>query len=377
MVIREIKGLENGYFENIEGTSEWYYSHVSSKSFCDLYEAEEIVNDGYTFVGMSLENGYFENIEGTSEWYYSHVSSKSFCDLYEAEEIVNDGYTFVGMSCALIHYPDGKVFKPFEIRENIYVEKPVFLDGKIYFLEVDFDKKIMRLIYIDSEELLRENFKDYNENDNDKSFNISIEDIKHIETEISLSEVEDCYNLMLKIAPVMITRCGNEGCFEIIYPEKKKYNIEAREGISLSEVEDCYNLMLKIAPVMITRCGNEGCFEIIYPEKKKYNIEAREGFDFRNRDDMYFASWDENPEYEDFVVVRNYESGIYPEKKKYNIEAREGFDFRNRDDMYFASWDENPEYEDFVVVRNYESGEVKRVEKGSIFRMPNGEMWKI
>ncbi len=28
MVIREIKGLENGYFENIEGTSEWYYSHV-------------------------------------------------------------------------------------------------------------------------------------------------------------------------------------------------------------------------------------------------------------------------------------------------------------------------------------------------------------
>ena len=73
-----------------------------------------------------LENGYFENIEGTSEWYYSHVSSKSFCDLYEAEEIVNDGYTFVGMSCVLIHYPDGKVFRPFEIRENIYVEKPVF-----------------------------------------------------------------------------------------------------------------------------------------------------------------------------------------------------------------------------------------------------------
>lgn len=45
--------------------------------------------------------------------------------------------------------------------------------------------------------------------------------------------------------------------------------------------------------------------------------------------------------------------------------------------MYFASWDENPEYEDFIVVRDYESGEVKSVEKGSIFRMPNGEMWKI
>ena len=230
-----------------------------------------------------LENGYFENIEGTSEWYYSHVSSKSFCDLYEAEEIVSDGYTFVGMSCALIHYPDGKVFKPFEMRENIYVEKPVFLNGKIYFLEVDFDKKVMRVIYIDSEELISSNFEDGKESKEDKFCNISIEDIKHVEAEISLSEVEDCYNLMLKISPMMITRAGNDGYFEIIYPEKKRYNIDVREG----------------------------------------------------------------------------------------------FDFRNGDDMYFASWDENPEYEDFIVVRDYESGEVKSVEKGSIFRMPNGEMWKI
>lgn len=45
--------------------------------------------------------------------------------------------------------------------------------------------------------------------------------------------------------------------------------------------------------------------------------------------------------------------------------------------MYFASWDENPEYEDFIVVRDYETGEVKSIEKGSIFRMQNGEMWKI
>lgn len=230
-----------------------------------------------------LENGYFENIEGTSEWYYSHVSSKSFCDLYEAEEIVSDGYTFVGMNCVLIHYPDGKVFKPFEIRENIYVEKPVFLNGKIYFLEVDVDKKVMRVIYIDSEELISSNFEDGKESNEDKFCNISNEDIKHVEAEISLSEVEDCYNLMLKISPMMITRAGNDGYFEIIYPEKKRYNIDVREG----------------------------------------------------------------------------------------------FDFRNGDDMYFASWDENPEYEDFIVVRDYESGEVKSVEKGSIFRMPNGEMWKI
>lgn len=230
-----------------------------------------------------LENGFFERVDGTSEWYYAHISSNAFCDLYEVEEIVNDGYTFVGMGCALIHYPDGKVFKPFEIRENIYVEKPVFLNGKIYFLEVDFDKKVMRVIYIDSEELISSNFEDGKESNEDKFCNISIEDIKHVEAEISLSEVEDCYNLMLKISPMMITRAGNDGYFEIIYPEKKRYNIDVREG----------------------------------------------------------------------------------------------FDFRNGDDMYFASWDENPEYEDFIVVRDYESGEVKSVEKGSIFRMPNGEMWKI
>lgn len=229
-----------------------------------------------------LENGYFENIEGTSEWYYSHVSSKSFCDLYEAEEIVSDGYTFVGMSCVLIHYPDGNIFKTFEMRENIYVEKPVF-GWKDLFLEVDFGKKVMSLIYIDSEELLSGNFEEGKEINSGKSCSKNIEEVKHVQAEISLSEVDDCYNLMLKISPVMITRAGNDGYFEVIYPEKKKYNIEIRES----------------------------------------------------------------------------------------------FDFRNGDDMYFASWDENPEYEDFIVVRDYETGEVKSIEKGSIFRMPNGEMWKI
>lgn len=218
---------------------------------------------------IDIKNGgYLEQLEGNSEWYFCKKYKDNFLDLYEAEEIIKAGNKFDGNNVYLVHYPDGKVFSPFEIRENIYIEKPVYSNGNIYFLEVDFNRNLMILNSFASAEIL-------------KSYDLN--SIKKIETEIPLSEIEDCYNLLLETEPIMIVRCPNSGTFEIIYPERKVYNIEDSET----------------------------------------------------------------------------------------------FVFRDYDDMYFSRWIEEPEYKEFIVLRDFHSGEEKEVYCGDIFRMPNGDIWKI
>ena len=95
-----------------------------------------------------LVGGYPEPIDGTSEWYYSQKGADDFLDLYEAEELIKDGHPFYGMNCHLIHFPDGEVFSPFELRENFYVEAPVWDDGKFYFLCVDFSIQFKYIVII-------------------------------------------------------------------------------------------------------------------------------------------------------------------------------------------------------------------------------------
>ena len=95
-----------------------------------------------------LVGGYPEPIDGTSEWYYSQKGTDDFLDLYETEEIVKDGHAFGGMNCHLIHFPDGEVFSPFELRENFYVEAPVWDDRKFYFYVLIFLKRQFKYIVI-------------------------------------------------------------------------------------------------------------------------------------------------------------------------------------------------------------------------------------
>ena len=76
-----------------------------------------------------LVGGYPEPIDGTSEWYYSQKGTDDFLDLYEAEEIVKDGHAFGGMNCHLIHFPDGEVFSPFELKDS-YRQKERFANRR-------------------------------------------------------------------------------------------------------------------------------------------------------------------------------------------------------------------------------------------------------
>ncbi len=91
---------------------------------------------------------YIEPVPGAAnEWYYGLDYEHG--DLYEAEEIFNDGHVVKGRKLCLVHYPDGEVFFPVPKTEGHYSEKPVFLDDGIYIIDVDFQNGSIRVIRFD------------------------------------------------------------------------------------------------------------------------------------------------------------------------------------------------------------------------------------
>ncbi|NLZ49768.1 MAG: hypothetical protein GX895_13510 [Clostridiales bacterium] len=196
-----------------------------------------------------LTGCYPEGIEGTTEWYFCKEGKDNFCDLYEAEEIYKVSKIFGGMNCHLIHFPEGTLHSPFKLRENLYVESPIWDNGKIYFLSVDFS---MNLIQI------------------------------------------HCY-----------------------FPEERR--LESIKELPLDVVEDCYNLRLETTPLMLCRSGNNGFFEIIWPERKKIEIGDRETIIFRHGEDLYFSEWYEDPDYHENVIIRDLNTGKVKDKFEGNL----------------------------------------------------------
>lgn len=183
-----------------------------------------IETNGITSIELLAEN---------SDWY---CGTDFACgDLYEAEEVYRENGNVRNNRLIFIHHPDGMLVEPIILSENQYFGRPTQIDGIIYILLVDFDKQLI--------------------------------------------QVFDCGSDFLKIS---------------LYAE-----------LSLSEVKDCYNLLLKGTPLMITRQGSENTFEVIWPEKKSFEIGNNESFIFRKNDEWVFTKWFEDPDYREEVVFRD------------------------------------------------------------------------
>lgn len=191
-----------------------------------------------------ISESYPERIDGTLEWYACQESKDYFCDLYEAEAIVKSGKIFSGMTCHLIHYPEGTVYSPFELKENVYIEQPVWDEGKLSFLGVDFFKQKIQLYRY--------------------------------------------------------------------FPENQE--LEMIKELPLGIVENCYNLALKVSPLMLCRDANNKIFEIVWPENKRIEIGQTEDLLFRDGEDLYFSEWYEDPEYHENVIIRDLSTGKIKEK---------------------------------------------------------------
>ena len=168
----------------------------------------------------TIETGgitFIEPVQGaTNEWYYGLDYDHG--DLFEAEELFKAGHVVKGRKLCIVHYPDGQVYFPVPKKEGHYSERPVFIDEGIFIIDVDFPNGTIRIVRFDC-----------------KSCTIGVH------AEIPLSDVKDCYNLHLYIAPLTLTRqCVADNEFEIIWPEKVSFRMDDHDSFFLRDGDRLY-----------------------------------------------------------------------------------------------------------------------------------------
>lgn len=175
---------------------------------------------------------HIEPLDGSPCWYWG--TDYTHGDLYEAEELFKLSHPVMSNKLVFVRYPEGEVIQPVVGKEGQYFGRPIYCNGHITMLLVDFPAEQIRILQ---------------------------------------------------------------------YDEGRK-STEVLQTILLTEVDDCYNLMLKTSPLMLTRHGHEDRFQIVWPEKVVFSVGERESFWFRDGDKLYFSAWQEDPEYREEVIVR-------------------------------------------------------------------------
>ena len=153
---------------------------------------------------------------GTDEWYWS--TDYIHGDLYEAEELFRMGHPVRSNRLYLIHYPDGTVYEPVPALAGQYLGYPVYDNGAVALLAVNFPKSIIRILRFqpgETTEIAR----------------------------IPLSAVPNCYNLMLHTDPLTLTRTPGDGTFELVWPEQIRFPIEERESLNFRAGDKLYFTM--------------------------------------------------------------------------------------------------------------------------------------
>lgn len=154
---------------------------------------------------------YIEPLDGSrGAWYWG--TDYIHGDLYEAQELFQDGHPVTQNKLLFVHYPDGKAVQPVTGKSGQYFGRPIFYEGKIHILMVDFPAGTIQILAFDDE----------------------LDQIVPV-AEIPLSAVEDCYNLMLETSPLMLVRQGMEDSFQLIWPERVSFPIGEREAFLFRE----------------------------------------------------------------------------------------------------------------------------------------------
>lgn len=142
-----------------------------------------------------------EPLPGSSEWYWGADYASN--DLYEAEELFRSGHPIEKNRLVLVHCPEGTVYEPVRTKSGQYLGRPVYHNGRVVLLMVDFPKEEIRIL----------------------TFHEAEETTEPLAV-LPLSIVADCYNLMLEASPLMLTRSAHDNQFQIIWPERRDFAIE-------------------------------------------------------------------------------------------------------------------------------------------------------
>ena len=158
---------------------------------------------------------YLEPLSGSSEWYWGADYASN--DLYEAEELFRSGHLIEKNRLVLVRCPEGTVYEPVCTKPGQYLGRPVYHDGQVVLLMIDFPKEEICILTFHEAEQTTEPL-----------------------AVLPLSIVADCYNLMLEASPLMLTRSAHDNQFQIIWPERRDFAIEDHEFFEFLEGNRLY-----------------------------------------------------------------------------------------------------------------------------------------
>lgn len=147
---------------------------------------------------------YLEPLQGSSQWYWGADYASG--DLYEAEELFRSGHPIRKNRLVLVRRPEGTVYEPVCTEPGQYLGRPVYHDGQVVLLLVDFPKGEIRILA-------------FHEADG----------TTHPLAVLPLSIAKDCYNLLLETPPLMLTRSAHDNKFQILWPERRDFAVEDNE----------------------------------------------------------------------------------------------------------------------------------------------------
>lgn len=150
---------------------------------------------------------------GTNEWYWS--TDYIHGDLYEAEKLFKIGHAVQSNRLYLIQYPDGIVYEPVPAVNGQYIGCPVYDNGAVALLVVNFAEGVIRILRFRPDEIMEV-------------------------AKIPLSIVTDCYNLMLHASPLTLTRQPNDNTMEIIWREQVHLDVGNRETLNFRDEDKLY-----------------------------------------------------------------------------------------------------------------------------------------
>ncbi len=209
---------------------------------------------------------YLEPVEKSQTWYWGMDYTHG--DLYEAEELYKSNHPINPNRLIFVKYPEGILIEPIIAVEGQYLGTPSLLyENHIYMLLVDFTKEEIRILSFDPDEVVN-------------GSNAKVVDV------LSLSCVKDCYNLLFRAEPIMLTHQSSDQYFEIIWSEKS------------------------------------GLMQV------GFQMEEHEGFSHADGERLYFSNWweTEDPKYEyhEEVIIRNFKGEIMERIAGSIVEIRPG-----------------------------------------------------
>ncbi|WP_130863578.1 hypothetical protein [Bacilliculturomica massiliensis] len=158
-------------------------------------------------------------------WYWG--TDHTGGDLYEAAELYKARHPFSKNRAVYVRFPEGRLIEPVIAKEGQYFGVPSLYHADIiYTLLVDFPQNEIHILAFNPDEVL----------DGAAVQTVAI---------LPLWIADDCYNLLLKTAPVMLTRQSSDNYFQILWTEANGlmdigFQIKEHESFSHAEGEILY-----------------------------------------------------------------------------------------------------------------------------------------